>query len=220
MFIAAPLIFYARKTYTLFARPLLKILPPHSQLIATDITSPFMVPLKLALWLAFLIILPFILLQIWGFITPALYQQEKKLLKTTLYFSTLLFYSGLIFAYYCVCPMTFRFFANMTPDGVLMLTDIGHYLDFVFKLMLAFGGAFQMPVILVFLIYKGFISIDTLKAKRAHMILGSFIVGMLLTPPDVVAQILLALPLWGLFELSLFIGQLLVAPKLIHDDVP
>lgn len=205
--LVTPLILYARPIYTLFATPLIKILPANSSLIATDLTSPFMIPLKLALGIAFLIILPYILIQAWSFIEPALYPKEKKYIKVAFYFSISLFYSGLFFAYYIVCPFTFQFFAYMAPEGVLMMTDMGHYLEFVFKLMLAFGLTFQAPVILIALMASGILSSQSLMAKRPHIIVGSFVLGMLLTPPDVISQILLALPLWGLFELGLWIGK-------------
>lgn len=204
--IVTPLILYARALYTYFAHPLITLLPANSHLIATDLTSPFMVPLRLALGLAFLIILPYLVLQGWSFISPALYPKERQYLKGAFYASIGLFYVGLSFAYYVVCPLTFRFFAHMAPEGILMMTDMGHYLDFVFKLMLAFGLTFQAPVILVILLYTGLVKPHTLSAKRPHIIVASFVIGMLLTPPDVISQILLALPLWGLFELGLCLG--------------
>lgn len=218
LIIITPLIIYARPIYTLFATPLLNILPANNHLIATQITSPFMVPIKLVLFLALFISTPYLLTQIWGFIAPALYPHEKKILKTILFFSISLFYIGTIFAYSIVCPFTFHFFTSMVPSGVLMMMDMGHYLDFVLKLMFTFGLAFQTPVILIFLLYSGITTIESLTAKRPYIIVGSFILGMLLTPPDVLSQILLALPLWGLFELGLWVAKRLKLPTLFNAN--
>lgn len=217
-----PLIIYAGPIYTVFATPLLNILPANNHLVATHITSSFMVPIKLALFLGLFISIPYFLGQIWGFVTPALYAHEKKPLKTILFFSISLFYIGIIFAYSIVCPLTFGFFTNMMPAGVVMMTDMGHYLDFVLKLMFTFGLTFQTPVILIFLLYSRITTIESLTAKRPYIIIGSFILGMLLTPPDVLSQILLALPLWGLFELGLWIAKRLKlnVAVFMHDVVP
>jgi len=211
LLILTPLIFYARVIYSYFASPLLSILPSNSHLIASDITSPFMVPIKLALYLAFFIAMPFMLSQVWGFIAPALYTHEKKSLQFIIFLSISLFYIGLALAYGLVCPVALHFFTHMVPQGVVMMTEMGHYLDFVLKLMLAFGFAFQTPIICIVLIYFNILSIESLTNKRSYIIVASFIIGMLLTPPDVLSQILLAMPLWGLFELGL-----LIAKKLEH----
>jgi len=193
--------------YTTLATPLLKQLPQGGALIATEVTSTFTVPMKLALVAALFISMPYILYQIWTFVAPGLYRHEKKLILPVFFTSLLLFYLGVAFAYAIICPLALQFFVQTTPKNVTMLTDIRHYLDFVLTLLFAGGIAFQVPIFTFTLIRTGIVSIQQLSHFRPYIIVGTFVVGMLLTPPDVVSQILLALPMWGLFELGLLFGK-------------
>ena len=181
-------------------------------MIATEVASPFLTPFKLALVLAIFIAIPFILHQIWAFVAPGLYASEKRLAGPLLASSIVLFYAGMAFAYFVVFPLIFAFFTSIAPAGVTIMTDINQYLDFVLKLFFAFGIAFEIPIATLLLIWSGATTIEKLKEKRAFVIVGCFIVGMLLTPPDVVSQILLAIPMWLLFEAGIIFGDLLV-PK-------
>lgn len=191
------------KLYTVIAKPLLAQLPSGAQIIATEVTSTFMVPMKLAWVGSLIIVMPFLLYQLWAFVAPGLYKKEKKAILPLLILSILLFYLGLIFAYYAICPIALGFFAKSAPIGVSVMMDIRAYLDFVLSILLSAGFAFQVPVIMLALIQAGTLTIKQLAYLRPYVIVGAFIVGMLLTPPDVVSQILLALPMWGLFELVL-----------------
>jgi sec-independent protein translocase protein TatC len=193
--------------YTFIAKPLLKALPIGSYLIATDVTTPFMVPMKLALVTAILFAAPIIFYEIWSFIAPGLYRHEKKRIYPLLSASLLLFYSGILFAYFVICPLALNFFAKSAPANVTIMTDIKAYLDFVLTVLFAGGIAFQVPVITVALIRFNLVSVAFLAHLRPYVIVGAFTLGMLLTPPDVVSQVLLALPIWGLFEISLFIAK-------------
>lgn len=212
LFIASPLIYYAKEWFELCSTFTLPDSNTNIQLIATDITSAFMVPLKWALLTGFLITLPFLFFQIWRFIEPGLYAHEKKWVKPVLIFGLLLFYSGAGFAVNIVCPMAIRFFSSVAPANLSMMTDIHHYYDFVINLMLAFGISFQIPIVVFMLIQLNIISPETLSKKRPYIITGAFVVGMLLTPPDVISQIMLAIPLWLLFESGLWAAKL--RPKL------
>ena len=184
-------------------------MPAGSTMIATGVASPFLTPFKLSLVLAIFLAIPVILFQIWGFIAPGLYQKEKRIAVPLLASSVLLFYAGAAFAYFVVFPLIFAFFTSVGPDSVQVMTDINSYLDFVLKLFLAFGIAFEMPIVAVVLIWTGTTTADSLAAKRPYLILGCFVFGMLLTPPDVISQSLLAIPMWLLFELGVFFGRLL-----------
>jgi sec-independent protein translocase protein TatC len=204
---------FANTLYTLLAAPLLRYLPAGTSMIATEVASPFLAPLKLALMVAIFLGMPVILYQLWAFIAPGLYQREKKLVLPLLVSSTLLFYVGMAFAYYVVFPIIFNFFTSVAPEGVAVMTDIGKYLDFVLKLFFAFGIAFEVPVAVFLLVVSGAISPETLVAKRPYVIVGAFVVGMLLTPPDVFSQTLLAVPMWLLFELGVFVARTYSRPK-------
>ena len=192
--------------YTFIAKPLLKALPTGSHLIATDVTTPFMVPMKLALITAVLFAAPLIFYEIWSFIAPGLYRHEKKRIYPLLSASLLLFYSGILFAYFVICPLALNFFAKSAPANVTIMTDIKAYLDFVLTVLLAGGVAFQVPVITVALIRFNLVSGAFLAHLRPYVIVGAFTLGMLLTPPDVISQILLALPMWGYI-------------RFFHDDI-
>lgn len=201
------LLLWAAPLYTWVAQPLLKTLPS-STLIATQVTTPFLIPFKLAAFCALLVTIPFILYHLWRFITPALYLQEKSIFQVVLWSSVSLFYSGIIFAHFIVLPLALKFFIQVAPHGVVVMTDIRYYFDFILVIYLAFAFAFQVPIVTFLLIYTGVCSLNTLQQNRPYVIIGAFVVGMLLTPPDVVSQILLAVPLLGLFEIGLLLARL------------
>jgi len=203
------LLYFAQPIYTAISAPLRKYLPEGATLIATDVASPFLTPLKLTAMVALFLAMPLILQQIWGFIAPGLYKQEKRIAVPLLISSVILFYLGMAFAYFLVFPLIFHFFASVTPEGVAMMTDISSYLDFVMTLFFAFGVAFEIPVAVVLLIWIGVVDVAYLKKIRPYVIIGCFVVGMILTPPDVFSQTLLAVPMWLLFELGLLAGSLI-----------
>ena len=200
-----PLLFFANDIYDLISEPLRNLLPPGATMIATEVASPFLTPFKLAFVTSFFITIPFILHQIWGFIAPGLYSSEKKFMGPIFLTSILLFYLGIAFAYFAVFPLVFDFFASVMPQGVSMMTDINRYLDFVLKLFFAFGLAFEIPIATIILVWSGAITIDAIRNKRPYVIVGCFVFGMLLTPPDVISQALLAIPMWFLFEIGIFL---------------
>ncbi len=197
---------FANIIYQFVADPLLEKLPNGSSMIATEVASPFLTPFKLTLFVAIFVATPYVFFQLWSFVMPALYDKEKKIAIPLLLSSVLLFYTGIAFAYFAVFPLLFAFLASTAPEGVKVMTDINHYLNFILKLFFAFGISFEIPVATVVLIRSGFISVDTLAANRPYIILGAFVAGMLLTPPDVLSQIMLAVPIWLLFELGLLLG--------------
>ena len=209
LLIFAGLFYFAQDIYALVAAPLRAFLPAGATMIATGVASPFLTPFKLTLVVALFLSIPVILQQIWGFIAPGLYAKEKRIAVPLLVSSILLFYTGMAFAYFVVFPLIFSFFASVTPEGVAMMTDIGQYLDFVLTLFFAFGVAFEIPVATVLLIWVGIVDVQTLRNSRPYVIVGCFVVGMLLTPPDVFSQTLLAVPMWLLFEAGLFFGALI-----------
>ncbi|GAA0854466.1 twin-arginine translocase subunit TatC [Aliiglaciecola litoralis] len=203
-----PLAFFAQDLYHLLATPLLDAMPANAQMIATDVAAPFFAPFKLTLVLAFFLAIPFVLYQIWGFVAPGLYRNEKRLIAPLLLSSTLLFYGGVAFAYFVVFPVIFAFFAGIEITGVAFATDISSYLNFVLKLFFAFGMAFEIPVAIVLMCWTGMTDADSLRAKRPYVVVGAFVVGMLLTPPDIISQSLLAVPMLILFEIGILIGSL------------
>jgi len=209
---------FAQSIYTEVSAPLRKYLPEGSTLIATGVASPFLTPLKLTAMLALFLAMPLVLQQIWGFIAPGLYRREKRIAVPLLVSSVLLFYIGMAFAYFLVFPLIFHFFVNATPEGVAMMTDISSYLDFVMTLFFAFGVAFEVPVAVVLLLWIGVVDVDYLKQIRPYVIIGSFVVGAVLTPPDVFSQILLAVPMCLLFELGLLFGSLIRRRKAVEAD--
>ena len=207
------LAYFAQDLYHLLAQPLLSSMPEGANMIATDVASPFFAPFKLTLVLSFFIAIPYVLYQVWGFIAPGLYQNEKKMIAPLLFSSTLLFYAGMAFAYFVVFPIAFAFFNSVAPEGVMVSTDISSYLNFVLKLFFAFGLSFEIPIAIVLMCWTGVTDADALRAKRPYVIVGVFVVGMLLTPPDVISQTLLALPMWLLFELGVIVGGLYSTKK-------
>ncbi len=207
------LFYFANDLYTLLADPLLKHLPAGSNMVAIDVASPFIAPLKLTMILSVYLAMPVLFYHLWAFVAPGLYRHEKQIVFPLLASSTLLFYLGMLFAYFVVFPMVFGFFISVLPEGVEMSTDISRYLDFVLGMFLAFGIAFETPVFTVLLLWTGIIEPDSLAEKRPYIIVGVFIVAMFLTPPDMFSQTLLAVPMWLLFELGLWMGRLLVKNK-------
>jgi sec-independent protein translocase protein TatC len=179
-------------------------------MIAIDVASPFLTPFKLALLLALILSIPVVLYQLWAFVAPALYRQEKRLARPLLYSAVLLFYAGCAFAYFVVFPLVFGFFTRVAPEGVTVMTDISKYLDFVMTLFLAFGLTFEVPVATIILVATGITTIDKLRKMRSYVIVGAFALGMLLTPPDVISQTLLALPMWLLFEIGILMSWFLL----------
>ena len=204
----AGLFYFSQDIYALVAAPLRAYLPEGATMIATGVASPFLTPFKLTLMVALFLAIPIILHQIWGFIAPGLYKHEKRIAIPLLISSILLFYGGMAFAYFVVFPIMFGFFASVTPEGVAMMTDIGQYLDFVLTLFFAFGVAFEIPIATFLLIWVGIVDVETLRKSRPYVIVGCFVVGMLLTPPDVFSQTLLAVPMWMLFEVGLLCGSM------------
>jgi sec-independent protein translocase protein TatC len=204
---------FSEDIFTFAAQPLLGLMPEGTSMIATGVTSPFLVPFKLVLLLSVLLTVPYLLHQIWAFIAPGLYSHEKRMAVPLLISSVLLFYCGIAFAYFVIFPILFSFFIGIAPEGVAVMTDIGQYLDFIIAIFLAFGIAFEVPVATFLMIAAGVTSAQQLATKRPYIIIGAFVIGMLLTPPDVISQSLLAIPIWLLFELGLLASRLFLQPK-------
>jgi len=202
------LAYFAQDIYQYLAQPLLATMPDGAQMIATDVASPFFAPFKLTIVLSIFIAMPYILYQIWSFVAPGLYRNEKKLVAPLMLGSTLLFYSGIAFAYFVVFPVVFAFFASVAPEGVVIATDISSYLDFVLKLFFAFGAAFEIPIAIVLMCWTGITTPDSLRQKRPYVAVGAFVLGMLLTPPDIISQSMLAIPMLLLFEVGVIIASL------------
>ncbi|MBL4711986.1 MAG: twin-arginine translocase subunit TatC [Gammaproteobacteria bacterium] len=204
---------FSENIFTLAADPLLALMPEGTSMIATGVTSPFLVPFKLVLLLSVLFTIPYLLHQIWGFIAPGLYLHEKRMATPLLISSVILFYCGIAFAYFIIFPILFGFFIGVAPAGVAVMTDIGQYLDFIIAIFLAFGIAFEVPVATFLIIAAGVTTPSKLAEKRPYIIIGAFVIGMLLTPPDVISQSLLAVPIWLLFELGLIASRLFLGDK-------
>lgn len=198
---------WASDLYALLAQPMLAKLPKGGQMIATDVTTPFFVPLKVALMAAFLISLPYTLYQIWRFVAPGLYAHEKRLVWPLIIVSTTLFFCGMAFAYFVVFPVVFGFITASAPQGVAVMTDIDKYLSFVLAMFMAFGITFQVPVAVVLLVRMGFVSVGKLREARPYVVVGAFVVGAIFTPPDVVSQLMLAIPLWILYETGIVVAS-------------
>ena len=198
--------FYSQ-LYSMIAMPLISKLPEGTNMIATEVASPFFVPFKLTAFLSIFICMPYLLYQLWAFVSPGLYKNEKRFAVPLLISSIVLFYTGIAFAFYVVFPLVFGFFTSVAPIGVTVMTDISHYLNFILKMFFAFGLAFEVPVATILLISSGIVDYESLKSKRPYIIVGAFVIGMFLTPPDVISQFLLALPMWVLFEAGLFMSK-------------
>ena len=195
---------FSDEIYTKLAAPLIASLPTGSNMIAIDVASPFFIPFKLVLILSIFITIPYILYHLWMFIAPGLYDHEKRLIFPILLSSSILFYLGAAFAYFIVFPLIFAFFVSIAPEGIAVMTDIGRYLDFVVALFFAFGFAFEVPIVTIMLVYTKATTKSRLIKKRPYVIVGAFSIGMLLTPPDIISQTLLAIPIWILYELGIF----------------
>ncbi|EKP0262509.1 twin-arginine translocase subunit TatC [Aeromonas sobria] len=204
------LIYFSNNIYDFVAQPLLSQLPEGTSMIATDVATPFLTPIKLTLVVSFFVAIPYLLYQAWAFIAPGLYQHERRLIMPLVVSTALLFYAGMAFAYYVVFPLVFGFFTSTAPVGVTVATDIASYLDFVLTLFFAFGVAFEIPVATILLCWTGVTTPQSLKEKRPYVVVGVFVVGMLLTPPDVFSQTLLAIPMWALWEIGLFFARFYV----------
>lgn len=207
------LIYFSNDIYLLLSEPLMTFLPSNSSMIATEVASPFLTPLKLTFYVSLLVSMPFLLNQIWRFIAPGMYENEKSLSFLLMLSSLLLFYLGVLFTYFLVLPLVFGFFTGAAPDGILIMTDISRYLDFVLSMMFAFSFAFEIPIFIFLLIWSGISNSESLRSKRPYVIIGCFTVGMLITPPDVISQSLLAIPAWILFELGIVMASFLVEKK-------
>jgi sec-independent protein translocase protein TatC len=201
------LVYWCNDLYGLVAKPLLAALPVGGHMIAIDVSSPLLTPVKLTLSVSFFLALPWILYQFWLFLVPALYQKERTMMRGLLFFSCALFYTGAAFAYFVLLPKLFAFMIQMTPDSVQMTTDIQAYLTFITKLLLGFGMAFEVPVVVWVLCWYGITQVESLKRQRPYFVVFAFVIGMLLTPPDVVSQFLLALPMIALYEIGLFFAK-------------
>ncbi|WP_074012315.1 Sec-independent protein translocase subunit TatC [Candidatus Sodalis sp. SoCistrobi] len=212
------LIYFANDIYQLISAPLIKQLPAGASMIATDVASPFFTPIKLTVIVSVFVSAPLLLYQVWAFVAPALYKHERRLMMPLLFSSTLLFYAGMAFAYFVVFPLAFSFFAHTAPRGVLIATDINNYLDFVMALFMAFGVSFEVPVAIVLLCWSGVVTPDDLRKKRPYVLVGAFVVGMLLTPPDVFSQTLLAIPMYLLFEIGVFFARFYVGKGRKRDE--
>ena len=203
---------FSNELYLYVSEPLRQYLPDSSTMIATDVTSPFLTPFKLTLVLSLFAAMPYVLCQVWAFVAPGLYKREKKIVIPLFCSSVILFYAGMAFAYYVVFPLVFMFFTSVGPEGVSIMTDIRSYLDFVLKLFFAFGISFEIPIAVVILSWMGAVDPDNLAKKRPYVFILCFVFGMLLTPPDILSQTLLAIPMWLLFEIGIMFGRL-VKPK-------
>lgn len=205
---------FANELYTLLAAPMLAKLPSGGQMIATAVTTPFFIPMKVAMLAAFVVSLPHTLYQLWAFVAPGLYAHERRLVAPLVISSSLLFLSGMAFSYFVVFPVVFGFITGVAPEGVAVMTDIGNYLDFVITLFMAFGVAFEVPVAVVLLVHLNMVSIDTLREIRSYVIVGAFVLGAIFTPPDVISQFMLAVPLWLLYEIGILVAGMMKTRKL------
>ncbi|KVW96149.1 twin-arginine translocase subunit TatC [Thiobacillus denitrificans] len=204
---------WAQDLYALLAKPMLAALPQGGQMIATEVTTPFFVPIKVTMMTAFLLAMPWVFYQMWAFVAPGLYQNEKRIGVPLVIASVILFLLGMAFAYFLVFPVVFGFVVGVAPEGVAVMTDISKYLDFVMTLFMAFGIAFEVPVAVVLLVKMGMVSIAKLREIRPYVIVGAFVVGAIFTPPDVISQFMLAVPVWILYELGIVVASLITKPR-------
>ena len=200
---------FAQRLYAEFATPLLSKLPAGGQIIAIDVASPFFAPIKLVFVLALMAAMPYVLYEAWAFVAPGLYRHEKRLARPLLLSAVLLFYAGCAFAWFLVLPMVFAFLTAITPEGVAMMTDITRYLDFVLVVFLAFGFCFELPVAVVICCALGWVSVEQLREARPYVVVGVFVIAAIITPPDVISQVMLAIPMCILFELGLVVARML-----------
>lgn len=216
----AVLVFWAKDLYALLAKPLLAALPQGGQMIVTDVVGVFFVPIKVAALVAFLIALPYVLYQIWAFVAPGLYSHEKRLVLPLVISSTVLFICGMAFAYFLIFPLAFKVLASFAPEGVAWMTDIDKYFNFVLSMFMVFGITFEIPIAVVLLVRMGVISVAKLREVRPYVVVGAFVVGAVFTPPDPLSQLMLAVPLWLLYELGIVVSSILVKPRApaLEDD--
>lgn len=212
--------YFANDLYHIVSKPLTDVLPEGTQMIAKDVTAPFLTPFKLTFMLSIFAAIPFILHQIWSFVAPGLYRHEKRLIIPLLVSSTLLFYAGIAFSYFVVFPLIFKFFSSVGPAIMEYTPDISSYLSFVLTMFFAFGVAFEIPVVILLLCWAGVTDADKLRAKRPYVVVGAFVVGMFLTPPDVISQTLLAIPMWFLFEVGLLFAGFYTRKEDDEDQSP
>jgi sec-independent protein translocase protein TatC len=212
LIVFVPMAFFARELYTLLAAPLLHVLPAGGTMIATDVVGVFLVPMKVALTVSFLVILPYVLYQIWAFVAPGLYAHEKRFAVPLLIASVVLFFIGMAFAYFAFFPMVFGFMAKFAPVGVAWMTDIEKYFSFVLTMFLAFGATFEVPVVVIVLVKTGLVSVEKLREWRPYVIVGAFVIGAVFTPPDVISQFMMAVPLWLLYEVGIFLANFISRP--------
>jgi sec-independent protein translocase protein TatC len=220
LIVFVPAAIFSGRLFTLLAAPMLSALSTDGTMISTEVAGPFLVPLKFAFALSIAVAIPYLLFQLWSFIAPGLYEKEKRLAFPLLLSSTLLFYCGIAFAYFVVFPIMFSFFPSVAPIGIEVTPDINHYLGFVIKLFFAFGIAFEVPIATILLIKAGITTREKLAKKRQYVVLGAFVIGMVLTPPDIFSQTMLAIPMWMLFELGLFMSSFMGAPIKKDDGEP
>ena len=204
---------FAEQIFTLVAQPLIDQLPEDSTMIATQVASPFLTPFKTTLWVALFLAMPVVIYQVWAFVAPGLYKKEKRFAIPLVVSSIVLFYCGVAFAYGVVFPLMFAFFNAVAPEGVAVMTDINHYLDFVLVIFFAFGMAFEVPIATVMLVWSGLTSAESLAANRAYVFLGAFVAGMLLTPPDIISQTLLAVPIYLLYEAGIIMARIMLSKE-------
>ena len=204
---------FAQFIFTSVAKPLMAQLPEGATMIATQVASPFLTPFKTTLFVALFFAMPVVIYQVWAFVAPGLYRRERRFAVPLMLSSILLFYLGIAFAYWAVFPLMFAFFSSVTPEGVTMMTDISSYLDFILTIFFAFGLAFEVPIATVMLVASGLTTTDSLKSKRPYIFLGAFVLGMLLTPPDVISQTLLAVPVYLLYEAGIFMSRFMLTAK-------
>ena len=213
----APCAWFANDLFTIIATPLIQKMPAGSSMIATSLISPFMAPLKLSLFVALFIAMPYVLYQVWAFVAPGLYKREKRFAIPLVVSSIVLFYAGVAFAYFVVFPLMFAFLTTTAPTGVQVMTDITNYLDFVLLLFFAFGIAFEMPVATVLLAATGLVRVETMTKNRGYVILGIFVIAAFLTPPDALSQTAMALPMWILYEIGIVLSRILLREKLAQQ---
>lgn len=209
-----PCAWQSNRLFDMVARPIQAELPPGSHLIATGVISPFMTPFKLAMYVALFIAMPYVLYQVWAFVAPGLYRHEKRFALPMVVSSICLFYAGIAFAYFAVFPVVFHFMVQTTPKGILMMTDITQYLDFVMRLFLAFGVAFEAPIAVVLLATTGLVSVEKLASNRGYVLIGITVAAAMLAPPDSISMIIMAVPMYGLYEVGLFFAKIAVKAKL------
>jgi len=198
---------FSAEIYSFIAAPLINLLPEGATMIATEVASPFMAPIKLTLYIAMLFSMPWLFYQIWMFISPGLYSNERTFTGPLLFSTIILFFSGASFAFFIVCPIIFKFFIGMAPESIIIMTDISQYLSFIFKLVFAFGVAFEIPVATILLVKSGFATRNSLIKARPYLVILFLIIGMLLTPPDIFSQLFLAVPMWVLFEIGIILAK-------------